>query len=158
MVDFDTYVREHGAALLRFAYLVTGNREKAEDAVQEALSRAWPRWERISQVGDVDAYVRRMVANAHISSWRKWHRETPVETVRDQAFGGDVGDRGAEHDRMWALLATLPRKQRAALVLRHYEGLSDKEIAAVLGSSDVTVRTNIHRALVTLRGRLGEED
>src|SRR3954470_12161411 len=82
--DFDGWVALRGPALLRLAYTLTGNAADAEDVVQEALARALPRWGRISQVGDVDAYVRRMVVNAHTSWWRKWRRrESPVEEVRD---------------------------------------------------------------------------
>ena len=77
--DFDDWVAARGPALLRLAYVLTGNRADAEDAVQEALARALPRWENIRTVGDPDAYVRRMVVNAHTSWWRKFRRrETPV--------------------------------------------------------------------------------
>ena len=77
--DFDTWVAARGPGLLRLAYTLTGNRADAEDVVQEALARALPRWARISRVDDVDAYVRRMVVNAHTSWWRRWRRrESPV--------------------------------------------------------------------------------
>src|SRR4051794_5536830 len=82
--DFDGWVAVRGPALLRLAYTLTGNTADAEDVVQEALARALPRWERISRVDDPDAYVRRMVVNAHPSWWRRFRRrETPVEQVRD---------------------------------------------------------------------------
>ena len=77
--DFDDWVAARGPGLLRLAYVLTGNRADAEDAVQDALSRALPRWEQIRTVGDPDAYVRRMVVNAHTSWWRKFRkREAPV--------------------------------------------------------------------------------
>lgn len=91
--DFDSWVAARGPALLRFAYTLTGNRADAEDVVQDALSRALPRWARISSVEDVDAYVRRMVVNAHTSWWRKFRRrESPVEAwLADRRARGCAG-------------------------------------------------------------------
>ena len=84
--DFDSWVAARGPALLRLAYVLTGNGADAEDVVQDALSRALPGWSRISTVDDPDAYVRRMVVNAHVSRWRKFRRrEVPVEAVHDSA-------------------------------------------------------------------------
>ena len=74
MVDFDEWVAARGDALYRLAYVLTGNRADAEDAVQDALSRALPRWSRIVEADDPDAYVRRMVVNAHTSWWRRFRR------------------------------------------------------------------------------------
>src|SRR4051794_19304006 len=83
-VPFDGWVAARGPALLKLAYTLTGNAADAEDVVQEALARALPRWERISRVDNLDAYVRRMVVNAHTSWWRRFRRrESPVEQVRD---------------------------------------------------------------------------
>src|ERR687898_3516195 len=80
---FDDWVAARGPALLRLAYVLTGSAADAEDVVQDALSRALPRWERISRVEDVDAYVRRMVINAHTSWWGKFRRrELPAADVR----------------------------------------------------------------------------
>src|SRR3954468_20836468 len=85
-VPFDGWVAARGPALLKLAYTLTGNAADAEDVVQEALARALPRWERISRVDNLDAYVRRMVVNAHTSWWRRFRRrEAPVEQVRDAA-------------------------------------------------------------------------
>src|SRR3954454_14896741 len=87
--DFDGWVTVRGPALLRLAYTLTGNTADAEDVVQEALARALPRWGRISAVDDVDAYVRRMVVNAHTSWWRKFRRrEAPVAELRDSVSEG----------------------------------------------------------------------
>src|SRR3954466_7437736 len=82
-MPFDGWVAVRGPALLKLAYTLTGNAADAEDVVQEALARALPRWDRISRVENVDAYVRRMVVNAHTSWWRRFRRrEAPVEQVR----------------------------------------------------------------------------
>ncbi|CRK56424.1 putative RNA polymerase sigma factor [Alloactinosynnema sp. L-07] len=81
-VDFETYVTARGAGLLRFAYVLTANEADAQDIVQDALSRALPRWSRIMSADDPDAYVRRMVVNAHVSWWRKVRRrEAPAGNV-----------------------------------------------------------------------------
>src|ERR1700754_4571795 len=106
--DFDGWVALRGPALLRLAYTLTGNAADAEDVVQEALARALPRWDRISRVDDVDAYVRRMVVNAHTSWWRRFRRrESPVAEVRDRAVAGgfDGLDRRAG---LWRACQALP--------------------------------------------------
>src|SRR4051812_30255616 len=99
--DFDGWVAVRGPALLRLAYTLTGNTADAEDVVQEALARALPRWERISRVDDIDAYVRRMVINAHTSWWRRFRRrESPVAEVRDVSVEGP-GVGFDDHRRIW---------------------------------------------------------
>ena len=107
---------------------------------------------------DVDAYVRRMVVNACTSWFRRAARREfahDAATMPERAVADPTGDVD-ERDRVVALLRRLPTKQRAALVLRHYEGLPDAEIARLLGSSEVSVRTNAHRGLATLRRLLAE--
>ncbi|MFC5267709.1 SigE family RNA polymerase sigma factor [Kribbella qitaiheensis] len=154
--DFDTWVLRRGAALLRFAYLVTRDHSRAEEAVQDALVSAYSRWSRILQHGDPEAYVRRSIVNADISRWRKFlRRETPVgdAAVFDSA-GVDHAGSHAEQDAVWNLCASLPTRQRAAVVLRYYEGLPDAEIAEILGCTAGTVRSQIHRALASLRTTL----
>src|SRR3954470_19531296 len=115
---FDGWVAARGPALLRLAYTLTGNAADAEDVVQEALARALPRWERISRMDNVDAYVRRMVVNAHTSWWRRFRRrEAPVAHVRDVVGSGglDQLDRGGQ---LWQECRRLPEPQRTAIVLR----------------------------------------
>jgi RNA polymerase sigma-70 factor (sigma-E family) len=155
--DFESWVAARGPALLRFAYLVTGDRDTAEDAVQDALTSACARWDRVSRADDPEAYVRRMVANAHISWWRRVsRRETPAAEVLGAGTAG--GSTLPEDEAVWELCGTLPRRQRAAVVLRFYEQLSYAEIAAVLQCSEVTVRSQVHRALASLRSRLEDEE
>jgi len=157
--DFDAWVAARGSELIRFAYLVTGDRGRAEEAVQDALGKACGRWARICRADDPDAYVRRMVVNADISAWRRFgRRETPVpEVTRTDAVGPDIAQSLSDEDAMWRLCAVLPRRQRAAVVLRFYEDLPDAQIAVVLGCTESTVRSQIHRALHTLRAKLTEE-
>ncbi len=156
--EFDEWVQQRGAALLRFAYLVTRDHNRAEEAVQDALVSAYSRWSRISQTGDPEAYVRRSIVNADISRWRRFfRRETPMSdptsvdvAPRETDHAGDH----AEQDAIWTLCASLPKKQRAAVVLRYYEGLPDADIAEILGCTAGTVRSQIHRALMSLRTTL----
>jgi RNA polymerase sigma-70 factor (sigma-E family) len=159
--DFDSWVAARGPALLRLAYTLTGNRADAEDVVQDALSRALPRWSRISSVEDPDAYVRRMVVNAHTSWWRKFRRRE--QPVAEPAPTGEVAGPGGgvlpdERRRIWLACQTLPESQRTAVVLRYYEQLEYAEIAALTGVREGSVRSRVSRGLVTLRAELGERD
>ena len=154
--DFDSWVAARGPGLLRLAYTLTGNAADAEDVVQEALARALPRWERISRVDDVDAYVRRMVVNAHTSWWRRFRRrESPVEVVRDSVApepGGLLPDQSAG---LWAACQALPEVQRTAVVLRYYEQLEYAEIAELTGVAEGTVKSRIFRGRKELAQALG---
>lgn len=156
-VPFDGWVEARGPALLRLAYTLTGNTADAEDVVQEALARALPRWGRISRVDDVDAYVRRMVVNAHTSWWRKFRRrESPVAQVRDSvapAAGGLLPDQRAG---LWAACQSLPESQRTAIVLRYYEQLEYAEIADLIGIREGSVRARVSRGLAVLRQSMGQ--
>jgi len=154
--DFDGWVEVRGPALLRLAYTLTGNRADAEDVVQEALARALPRWDRISRVGDVDAYVRRMVVNAHTSWWRKFRRrESPVAELRDSSIDGP-GEGFDDRRRLWLACQALPESQRTAVVLRYYEQLEYAEIAELTGLREGSVRARVSRGLAVLRESLGE--
>ena len=156
MVDFDEWVAARGDALYRLAYVLTGNRADAEDVVQDALSRALPRWSRIAAVEDPDAYVRRMVVNAHTSWWRRFRRrESPVAEVRlGEAASPDV----EEQDRVWQACLRLPIDQRVAVVLRYYERREYAEIADLTGVREGTVRSRVSRGLVALRTELEDDD
>jgi RNA polymerase sigma-70 factor (sigma-E family) len=160
--DFDTWVSLRGAGLLRFAYLITRDHGRAEEAVQDALVAAYSRWSRIG--ADPDAYVRRCIINADISRWRRFfRRETPVDdpgllTGASLTTSVDHAVEHAEKDAVWTLCASLPTRQRAAVILRYYEGLPDAEIAEILDCSASTVRSQIHRALASLRTTLSTSE
>lgn len=156
---FDAWVAARGPALLRLAYVITGNATDAEDVVQDALSRALPRWDRISRVEDVDAYVKRMVVNAHTSWWRKFRRrESPSSSVHldggETVAGPGDGPGHDERQRLWAACRALPEAQRTAVVLRYYEQLEYDEIAALTGVAEGTVRSRVSRGLAVLRAGL----
>ena len=158
-LDFEAWVTEKADVLLRFAYVLTGDANLAEDAVQDALTTACARWGRVSRADDPEAYVKRMVVNAHISWWRRFRRrEAPVDDpVRTARAVPDGTAARAEADAIWALCATLPDKQRAAVVLRFYEELSYAEIAQLLHCAEATARSHVHRALAALKTTLSSE-
>ena len=159
--DFAAYVVARGPALLRLAVVLTGNESDAQDLVQEALSRALPRWDRIARVEDPDAYVRRMVLNAHVSWWRRvGRRESPVAEVRHPGTVPAAADSASGHEsegELWAACLRLPWDQRVAVVLRYYEQLSYAEIAGLTGVAEVTARSRVHRGLATLRKVVGDD-
>ena len=161
VLDFDAWVAARGPALLRLAFALTGDRADAQDVVQEALARALPRWQRISRVEDVDAYVRRMVVNAHTSWWRRFRRrESPVAQVRDteSPHGAQPPLMPDERRRLWLACQALPEAQRTAVVLRYYEQLEYAEIADLTGVREGSVRSRVSRGLAALRTEMGEDD
>jgi RNA polymerase sigma-70 factor (sigma-E family) len=159
-LQYEDFVALRGPALVRLARGLLKDPYLAEDVVQDVLARALLQWGRVSSAHDVDAYVRRMVVNACTSWFRRAARR---ERVTDQPLVLDLPvadrtDQYVERDQLVTLLRRLPAKQRAVLVLRHYEGLPDAEIARMLGSSEVTVRSNAHRGLARLRELIEEAD
>lgn len=157
-LDFEQFVAARGPALVRLARGLLRDPHHAEDVVQDVLAKALVKWGRIQRADDPDAYVRRMVVNATTSFFRRAVRRERAyehEWLPEQSQPDRAGEH-AERTRMLELLRGLPTKQRAVLVLRHYEGLPDAEIAELLNCSPVTVRSNAHRGLVSLRERLRE--
>ncbi|HET6562628.1 MAG TPA: SigE family RNA polymerase sigma factor [Marmoricola sp.] len=158
-IDFDAWATARVPALLRFAYLVTGSHDAADEAVQTALGQALEKWDRVRRTEDPDRYVRRMITHAHVTAWRRFgRRQSPVAEVRGARSVPDPATSVSEADVVWRVCLRLPRKQRAAVVLRFYEDLDDAEIAAVLDCSESTVRSQIHRALAALRAELERQE
>jgi RNA polymerase sigma-70 factor (sigma-E family) len=157
-LDFDAFVSARAAGLLRFAYLMSGSVDAAEEALQSALAKACEHWSRVRRADDPEAYVRRMIVNEHVSWWRRFRRhDVPVAEVRTTGLTGDPADAVTNADLAWRLCASLPARQRAVIVLRYYEGLTNAEIADQLGCPETTVRSAIHRALGRLRALVEEE-
>jgi RNA polymerase sigma-70 factor (sigma-E family) len=151
-LEFGEYVARQRPALMRFATILTNQTWLAEDLVSDVLGRTFERWDRISTMAEPHAYVRRMVVNEYLSWHRRLARTAPhADLELDSSRVGDGADERAERDAMVRRLAQLPRRQRAAVVLRYYIGLSDEDIAAHLGCRQVTVRSQISRALASLR-------
>jgi RNA polymerase sigma-70 factor (sigma-E family) len=156
--DFATFVRMRMPALLRFGHALTGNRHDALDLVQSALERTGVRWRTVQRRGDdPEAYVRRTMVNTWVSRWRKLRRETLVAVVPDGPAAA-VADAALEREPLWQALRALPPGQRAVIVLRYYEDLSEAQIADVLGVSPGTVKSQASKAMATLRVRLAERD
>jgi RNA polymerase sigma-70 factor (sigma-E family) len=157
-VTFEQFALARLPSLLRYAVVLTGDRDLAQDVVQEVLARAQVRWKRISDADSPEAYVRRMVLNEYLSWRRSWavrHIHAAGERLieLDDARGGvrDHADGVVEADALWHRLSALGRKQRAVLVLRYYEQLDDDAIADLLGCAPATVRSHASRALQILR-------
>jgi len=151
---FDEFVRRRSMHLLRLALLLTAsNLASAQDLVQIALERAYRRrWLLFREGGSAEPYVRKMLVNAAIDARRVLHRraEVPLEYARHER----VDDRTAQladRDLLLRALSSLPSKQRAVLVLRYWEDLSDGEIASTLNCRVTTVRSQASRALARLR-------
>src|SRR5690242_8103532 len=150
--SFEDYVAARGAALIRFARVLTGDAHRAEDLVQEALARAYLRWSQISRADHPDVYLRQAVVNASRSWWRRpTNREEPRDHPIEARAHGDIDAEAAERDAMWRRIQQLPHRQRAVVVLRYYEDLDDATIARVLDCKPATVRSHAMRALNTLR-------
>lgn len=153
--DFGEFVRMSLPTLLRYGHALTGNPHDAADLVQTVLEKLGSRWAAVLRKGvEPLAYARRSMANAHVSRWRRHRRERLVAEFPDAIAESGI-DR-LEHEPLWQALRDLPPRQRAVVVLRFYEGLSELEIAATLGISPGTVKSQNSRAMASLRKRLGE--
>ncbi|MGN6752229.1 MAG: SigE family RNA polymerase sigma factor [Intrasporangium sp.] len=153
--DFTAYVRARQRHFVRFAFLLTGDPHSAEDLVQSAFARVYRKWSSIT--GSPDAYVRTVIVNEHRSWWRRTWRHREVTSSELVAHQEPVAppDLHADGD-LWAQIATLPRQQRAVIVLRYYEDLTEAQTAAVLGCSVGTIKSHSSRALATLRVQMLE--
>jgi RNA polymerase sigma-70 factor (sigma-E family) len=152
--EFTDFVVECGAALLRTAFLVTGDRTSGEDLLQTALAKAYGSWAKVRSAENRTAYVRRILVNSHLS-WRRrlLSTEQVVEALPD-AGGGDPQEAHAAMDEMRRALLQLSPRVRTAVVLRYFEDLSEAETARVMGCSVSTVNNQVTRGLATLRGLL----
>jgi RNA polymerase sigma-70 factor (ECF subfamily) len=152
--EFRDFVAERSVALQRTAYLLTGDWALAEDLVQTALLKTYLVWRRTGGIEAVEAYARKVMLNTATSWWRRrWRGERPSAELVEGA-GPDDTEQWLERDAVWQLIRTLPAGQRAVLVLRYYEDLTEGETARLLGVSVGTVKRQAWRALGALRQRL----
>jgi RNA polymerase sigma-70 factor (sigma-E family) len=148
---FAEFVTARWRPLLRTAYLLTGDDGKAEDLLQTALSRLWLVWPRVKNEAP-EAYVRKILANTSASWWRRrWHGERPTDKLPEHFSADDVAGQIADRDRLRVALDQLSPRQRAVVVLRYAEDLSEKQVAEELGISLGTVKTLASRGLTKLR-------
>ena len=153
-VAFDHFVAEHRVALVRVASLLSGSVAQGEDLVQDVLIRLYPRW---GTLADPLPYVRRCVTNEFLSWRRRWSTRH-IRVVPDAVLAEQIDDPWGDgpDPELWARVQQLPRQQRAAVVLRYYEDLTDDEIADALSCRPGTVRGHISRGLAALRRGLTE--
>jgi RNA polymerase sigma-70 factor (ECF subfamily) len=154
--EFREFVAARSAALLRTAYLLAGDWATAEDLLQTALTKTYLAWKRLGEIEAVEPYARRVLINTATSWWRRrWHGERATGALPERAVP-DGHDARLERDALWQHVRALPARQRAVLVLRFYEDLSEAQTAQLLGVSVGTVKSQCSRALGSLRRRLAE--
>ena len=157
--DFTAYVRAREQALARLAYLLTGERDAAEDLLQNTLAKVYRHWARIQAAEAPDAYVRRIMVNENNSRWRRllrrhdWPSSHVLEVIDPPGVAGL--DLSSSID-LWRHVQSLPTQQRAAVVLRYYEDLTEAQTAQVLGCTVGTVKSHTSRAISALRTRMSE--
>lgn len=152
--DFTDFASGQQQRLLRAAFLLTGDRGAAQDLAQETLIKVLSSWGRFVSAGDPLAYSRRIMLNEYLQSRRRrWHGESPRHVLPD-VTGPDEHARVDQRDLLRRALATLPPRQRAAVVLRQFEDLSEAQTADVLGCSTGTVKSLTSRGLAALRTQL----
>ena len=147
--QFAEFVTERSARLLRTAYLLTRDWAKAEDLLQTSLAKAWFSWGKIRE--DPEPYLRKIMVNTYASWWRRrWNGEEPTAELPERPVLDDhdvVEDRAA----LWPALGRLPKRQRAVIVMRYFEDLSEAQVAATMGTSIGTVKSQTAKALARLR-------
>ena len=148
--DFHEFVVQRSPALSRIAYLLTADHHLAEDLLQASLAKAYPHWRRIRQ-GDPERYVRRVMYRQHISWWRRRRPAERLEPRPPEPAGADPAEATALRLTLAAALRGLTPRQRALLVLRFYEDLSEARVADLLGCTIGTVKRHGHDGLQRLR-------
>ncbi|WP_433284966.1 SigE family RNA polymerase sigma factor [Micromonospora sp. CA-244673] len=152
--EFDDFVRTRSMALLRVAFLLTGNRYAAEDLLQEVLEQVYVRWRRVR--GSPEAYARRALANRSINRWR-WRSRRPEQALGDHdGVARDHADAVALRELVVGAVRALPPRQRAAVVFRYLEDLPIADVAAAMGCSEGAVKSHAARGLARLRKALAE--
>lgn len=155
--EFRDFVTGQSAALLRTAWMLTGDRGLAEDLLQTALAKTWPHWSRVRQGGAPAAYVRTAMVRTYAAWWaRRWRGELPTAVLPEAESISDDVAAADDRDMLVRALAQLPPRQRAVVVLRYYQDLPEVEVAAALRCSVGTVKTHASRGLARLRELTGE--
>ena len=153
--EFEAYMSARQPSLLRTAYLLTGDRHAAEDLVQTSLAKLYLSWDKVQKRELIDGYVRRIMVNENNSLWRRaWkRREVATDVVPETGSVVDSHDHG-ERSALWEFVNTLPKRQRAVVVLRYYEDRNEAETAEILGISVGTVKSQTSRALASMRAQV----
>jgi len=155
--EFRGFVTARGPALLRTAYLLTGDQQLAEDLVQTALEKAVTHWSSIRVAAAAESYVRRTMYREQVSIWRRRRvSELTSASVPEPRREGAAGEPVEDRIAMRAALMRLGRRQRTVLVLRYFEDLTEQQVADALGISVGTVKSQAHKALTHLRETCGD--
>ncbi|MDI1463816.1 SigE family RNA polymerase sigma factor [Catellatospora sp. KI3] len=152
--EFRDFVHARMKRLSRVAYLLTGDHHNADDLVQNSLVKLAAKWPSISRDGSPDAYLRKIMYHEHISVWRRSRHlraEFAVEHLPETPADEDMAARAVRRLLLGQALARLSRKQRAVIVLRYFEDLSEADTAAALSVSVGTVKSQTSYALAKLR-------
>lgn len=153
---FTDFVRAYSAALFRTAFLMTGDYQRAEDILQTSLVRIYQRWPRVDAMDSPVGYAHKVVVSQSASWWRRRSsRESLLQRVDEPTWSGRI-EEVAEHQRVWQAVLSLPPRQRAVIVLRYYENLTEAQIADTLGMAPGTVKSHSHAAARRLADLLGE--
>jgi RNA polymerase sigma-70 factor (sigma-E family) len=154
---YDEYVATRWSSLYRTAYLLTGRHADAEDLAQTTLVKLYQSWSRASRAASLDAYARRVLTNTYISSRRPLRaRQERLVEVPPESATPEAGPE--ERLALWPHVAALPPRQRAVVVLRYYEDLSEQQIADALGCSTGTVKSTASAALKALRAKVADAE
>jgi RNA polymerase sigma-70 factor (sigma-E family) len=158
--EFGEFMRNRASLLHQSAYLLCGDWHLAHDLVQDTLVKVYKHWPRVRQADSPDAYVRRILVNEVRGRWRRRERAVPVARFAGgrEPIAPDATDEIARRAGLLQALLALPLRQRATIILRYLEGMSERETAAVLGCSEGTVKSQSARALGTLRNFLDRTD
>ncbi len=152
---FEEFVLVRSPRLLRTCYLLTRDWAAAEDLLQSSLAKAWFAWDRVRD--DPEPYLRSVIANTYTSLWRRrWRGEIPTQDLPEprpgtRRHGGDATSAVDDRDELWRALGRLPRRQRAVVVLRYFEDLTEAQTAQALGVSVGTVKSQASKAMATMR-------
>ncbi|HTX46766.1 MAG TPA: SigE family RNA polymerase sigma factor [Solirubrobacteraceae bacterium] len=150
-MDFDRFVNDSAAGLLRTAYLIVWDLQEAEDLVQETLIKVAKRWPKVRRMAHPVAYARRVLVNLALDDkQRRARRRSELTAAQPTPCGHDPSSLIDTHDELIAALATLPERQRAVLVLRYFLDLPEAEVAAALQCSLGTVKSTASRGLARL--------
>jgi RNA polymerase sigma-70 factor (sigma-E family) len=158
--EFGEFMRNRASLLHQSAYLLCGDWHLAHDLAQDTLVKAYQHWHRVRQADSPDAYVRRILLNEVRGRWRRRERAVPVSRFPEERepIAPDATDEVARRAGLMQALLALPLRQRATIILRYLEGMSERETAAALGCSEGTVKSQSARALGALRSFLDREE
>lgn len=155
---FAEFVAARSGALHRAAYLMVGDAQLAQDLTQEALTKTFVAWPRLRDPANAEAYTRKAITTTAIGWFRRksWHGERPQDDLPERSAAGHADD-VARSTWLWEALQDLPPRQRAAVVLRYYEDLTEAQTAEAMGCAVGTVKSQVSAGLKKLRRALGED-